>query len=132
MRLSERRSRFLSREFFLQNLSGECWVGFAFGEFHDLAFEEVQSGDFACLEIGHGAWIGSDGLIDEDLNRASVAFLLKAFFLYNGGGGFSRAEHLCEDFLALFGIDGAGIDEVDEFVEGVWCNGTIGNADGGR
>jgi len=131
LRLCEGRPLFESREFFLQNLSGEGWVGFAFGEFHDLAFEEVESGDFACLEIGHGAWIGGDGLIDEDLNRAGVAFQLEAFFLDDGSGGFSRAEHLGEDFFALFGIDGAGVDEVHEFIEGMRCNGTLGYANGG-
>jgi hypothetical protein len=42
MRMGRTSPLFESREFFLQNLAGEGGVGFAFGEFHDLAFEEIE------------------------------------------------------------------------------------------
>lgn len=47
----------------LQNLADQRGVGFAFGEFHHLAFEGIERGDFARLVIHHGRGIRSDGFI---------------------------------------------------------------------
>ena len=73
-------------QFPFQNFAGERRVRLALAQFHHLAFEEIQRGSLAGLEIGSRAGIGGDGFVAEFFNRAGVADLREAFFLNNRAG----------------------------------------------
>jgi hypothetical protein len=99
----------LTLQLALENFTDQSGVGFAFAEFHDLAFKEVQGGNFAGFEIGGWPGISGDGLLAEPVECAGVADLGEPFLIDNLIRRFAGFEHFSENLLGDFGADLAAL-----------------------
>src|SRR5438067_2474419 len=83
----------------LENLADKIRVRLALAELHDLAFEEIQSGDFAGAEVFGAFLIRGDDFVAELFDRAGITDLGQAFLLHDGIWHLTAVEHVGEDLL---------------------------------